>query len=198
MPDNENLQDQILQSETGKRMLTRVTPIYANSYIGLWMYEVIGREFDRVWDIVNSFAKQLFPDSATWAIELWERRYGLTPDPDQSLQMRRVNIEQKRHFRPPVSPYRLETIIQMLTGNPARVEDHVGPYTFGVWVQAPNQKVLKEVQEAINKIKPSHLSFDLTNYADAASSATIYTATGTASATIEIKARADIPTNIGG
>lgn len=189
----DTLQESILTSETGQRMMSRVTPIYSDSYVGLWIYEVMGREFDRVWHIVNTLSAQLFPETATWGLELWERRYGLTPAPGQTEQMRRVNIEQKRHFRPPVSPYRLETIVQMLTGNPAHVEDHVGPFTFGVWVSAPSQKVLSDVRDAIRRIAPSHLSFELTNFAKAATPATIYTATAAAGAQIKITAKATIP-----
>lgn len=193
MPDTDNsldaaltpeLQESILTSEVAKRMVERVTPIYANSYVGLWMFETIGEEYDRLWEIINSISAQILPSTATWSLELWERRYGIIPPAGSSIELRRAAIEQKRHVRPPLSPFRLEQLCEMLTGNPAHVEDHIGPYTFGVQVTASSLKVLKEVNSLIRKIKPSHLSYELENNAPADTPSNIYAATAQTGAKI--------------
>lgn len=36
--------DKFPESEAAKRMLSRISPIYDNSYVGKWLYEVMGRE----------------------------------------------------------------------------------------------------------------------------------------------------------
>lgn len=64
--------DIILKSESGNRMIDTVSPIYEESYVGCWMYEIMGREYDKLWDIIKSLPSQLFPESVTWAIELWD------------------------------------------------------------------------------------------------------------------------------
>lgn len=190
MPDEPSLKDLILKSESGRQMLEWVSPIYENSYVGLWLFEAIGREYDKLWDIVNTFALQLFPDSVTWAIELWERRYGITPPPGETLQNRRVAIVQKRQTHLPISPYRLEQVAEMITGNPAQVEDHVGPYTFGVFVTTDSQKTLREVRDAIRRLKPSHMSFEMTDFITASARATIYAATAHSGMNVRITAGA--------
>jgi len=43
-----SLRDTILQSESAKKMIEMVTPIYDESYIGLWMFEIIGRKLDEL------------------------------------------------------------------------------------------------------------------------------------------------------
>ena len=62
--------EKILSNDVARRMLTRISPIYDESYIGLWVNEAISREYVSLWEIVNTLADQLFPETATWGIEL--------------------------------------------------------------------------------------------------------------------------------
>lgn len=160
----ETLKDIILQSRTGRRMIEWVSPIYDDSYVGLWMFEAIGREYDKLWDIVDTLPDQLFPQTVTWAIELWERRYGITPAPGQDLASRRAAILFRQNMHPPMSPYRLETLIADMTGYPCYVEDWIAPYTFGIKFTASTKELLNAVIREINRLKPSHLSYDVENF----------------------------------
>lgn len=174
--DADSLKDIILNSRTGRQMLDWVSPIYDNSYVGLWMFEAIGREYDKLWAIVDSLPDQLFPQTVTWAIELWERRYGITPIPGQNLASRRAAIIYRQINHPPMSPYRLETIILSMTGYPCYVEDWVSPYTFGIKFTARTKELSKQVLREIRRLKPSHLSYEIENFFWAKHTITLSTA----------------------
>lgn len=161
---NGTLRDKIIASVTANRMLNRVSPIYDNSYVGLWMFEAIGKEYDALWDIVNSLPDQLFPESVTWAIELWEQRYGITPSSAQTLEDRRKAIIAARSIPSPFLPSTLEKYINNLTGREARVTDYVRDFTFGIEIVNSDGMLgsdLKEITAYINRHKPSHMSYDL-------------------------------------
>ena len=66
-----SLRDTILQSESAKKMIEMVTPIYDESYIGLWMFEIIGRKLDELKASVETYPIQAFPETATWSMRLW-------------------------------------------------------------------------------------------------------------------------------
>lgn len=88
----ENLRETMLTSPSGQRMIDRVTPIYDDSYIGLAMFQAIGLEYDKLWEIARTLPLQLFPESVTWGMELWERRYGITPVEGKTLEERRQKV----------------------------------------------------------------------------------------------------------
>jgi hypothetical protein len=155
------LKDTVITSETAERMLERVSPIYDESYVGLWMFEAIGREYDKLWDIVRSLPDQLFPESTTWAIELWEQRYGIVPDDRVPLETRRRKVLSRQQAALPMTPANLERLVSSLAGCEARVEDHIGDYTFGIWLTALKLENERALRNAIDKVKPSHLSYTI-------------------------------------
>lgn len=173
----QSLKERILKSPTGQQMLEWVSPIYEDSYVGLWLFEAIGREYDKLWEITNTFPQQLFPESATWTIELWERRYGISPTKDQTLAERRLAIQRMRSLHAPLNPYKFERIAEQITGNPARAEDHVGPYTFGVWFTTTDYHKYEEVRKEFKRLKPSHMSMDLTDILQPDNHSAIHAAT---------------------
>ena len=95
------LSDRILTTDTGRKMLEQVSPIYENSYIGLWMLEVIGREYENLWELVRTLPAQLFPETADWGLELWEKRYGLD-GAGLTLEERRAQLRLKRAYDGPL------------------------------------------------------------------------------------------------
>lgn len=154
------LRDTILQSPQGQKMIDMVTPIYDRSYVGLWLFEVMGRRFDEIQKIVDEFPEQSSPQTATWAIDYWEQEYGITPDNSIPLARRRALIMAAKQGRGPFTPARLKAIAEAITGMSARVVENAGPYTFSVYLSAmtgDDQKLIAEV----NRIKPAHLTFNL-------------------------------------
>lgn len=158
------LRGTIITSKCADRMLRRVSPIYDNSYVGLWIFEAIGREYDKLWEIVDTFAGQMHPSTATWALELWEQRYGITPSAGQTEAERRRVVASARGLPNSFTPAALENLLANLTGSTVFCDDCVGPYTFGVCFEtAENQPELDYalLKSTINKHKPSHLSYEI-------------------------------------
>lgn len=158
------LRDTIITSKSADRMLRRVSPIYDNSYVGLWMFEAIGREYDKLWEIVDTLPDQMFPETTTWAIELWEKRYGIIPAPGLSLEERRRNLASRRVSPRPFIPALLEWYILTQTGRTSEVADNIRAYTFGVYITSDgglNNVETSQIRTYINRNKPSHLSYDL-------------------------------------
>ena len=102
-----DLMEQILTSESAKQMIDYVSPIYGKSRIGLWLFQVIGLEIDDVKTICEDIFDQIFVDRATWGLPIWEKEYGITPLPDQTIEQRRTQILQMRIKRP-LNPKRFD------------------------------------------------------------------------------------------
>lgn len=154
-----DLKDSILKSPTGQRMLSRVSPIYDNSYVGLWLFEAIGQEYDELWQIMDEFPLQLFPETATWSLGLWERRYGLSVPSASSIEERRMNIKIKRDARPPMNPARIKSIAETITGGEVEILENYKPFCFRLTISDNAQ--VDRLEEVINTYKPAHMSCDI-------------------------------------
>ena len=54
-------------SESAKKMLSYVSQeFYEKSYIGKWLFQVMGLEYDTAREVVEQLPKQFFPETATW------------------------------------------------------------------------------------------------------------------------------------
>lgn len=157
---SDSLRETIITSETASRMLDRVTPIYDDSYVGLWMFQVIGVAYDEVWDLINDLPSQFQPETATWSIELWEKRYGIVPNPNLSISERRARVLAKRSHPGALTPGVIEKLCETITGFRGRVEEHVAPYTFAVYLPVVSTEET-ELKRRIRAIKPSHMSFEI-------------------------------------
>lgn len=143
-------------------MLNTVSPIYDNSYVGLWLFQIMGQEHDRLWDLVESLKLQAFPQSVTWAIHLWERRYGLTPDDALSIEERRRRLLQMQSTTIYFTPESLRKYIEKITGCEVTIDEHEAPFTFRVNVIEDSSHPsfdLAYLRKCLNKIKQSHMSY---------------------------------------
>ena len=58
------LMEQILTSEIGQQIIQRVTNKYGNSYVGLWLFQIIGMSNDEVKAKVEDFKNQTLPQNS--------------------------------------------------------------------------------------------------------------------------------------
>ena len=56
---SDTLRDEIITSKTARADAQRGCRIYDNSYVGLWIFEALGREYDRTWEIIETMPAQL-------------------------------------------------------------------------------------------------------------------------------------------
>lgn len=150
-------------SKTAIRMMSRISPIYDKSYVGKWIFQVMGAEMDVVRLRFDELRDQAFPETATWGLPYWEQRYAIIPPDGATIEERRRAIRAKRGAREPMNPAKLERYIETLTGAPARIIEDVDPYTFQVDITTGEYAVdLRALYEYIRRIKPSHQAIQLT------------------------------------
>ena len=65
-------------SSSALRMLDDVsTGFYENSYVGKWLFQVMGLEYDDAFQLVEDLPKQFFPETATWGLKYHEMKWQL-------------------------------------------------------------------------------------------------------------------------
>lgn len=165
----ETYKEMIVQSTAAKRMIGTVSPIYEDSYVGSWLFEDIGREWDRLWKIIDEMPDQLFPQTASWLLDLWEERYGITPNIGDDYETRRSRVMEAEVPPQPFTPFTLNRWVYANSRRQVIVDEHTGPYTFSVYVvNQPDSLPLdfSKLWKYIVKHKHSHMSFELLLEAD--------------------------------
>lgn len=152
-------------SESAKQMLSSVDSggFYDRSYVGKWLFQVMGLEMDKTRKVIEELPYQAFPETATWGLRYHEQKYGLPIREDLSYEERRRLILAKRDLRAPMTPYRMETILGLLTGREVTVDDmaeNLAPNTFTVTIH-PGETIVdfKETYDTLNRIKQSHTTY---------------------------------------
>ena len=157
-----DLPDKILTTQAARRMLKMVSPIYQNSYIGLWVMEVIAREYDGARALIESLPLQFRVESCTWSIGMWERRYGVE-SAGSDLEQRRTNVILKRDARAPMNPRKLELLCDRITGGQSQVQEGSGPYTVRAYIATRDPGRVNLLASMIGQVKPAHISVELIN-----------------------------------
>lgn len=152
-------------SESAKRMLESVDSggFYDKSYVGKWIFQVMGLEMDEARKFIEELPYQAFPEKATWGLRYHEQKYGLPVREGMSYEERRRNIYSKRDERSPMNPYRMEVILENITGRKAHVDDESGPVnTFTVKLESGDNAVdVAATIKKLKEIKQSHVAFIL-------------------------------------
>ncbi len=150
----------IIRSPEAKAFLRSVTEgFYNRSYLGLWMYEVIGREWDEMAQWSADLKREIFVQTCTWSIAVWEWVYGFESGEGMTLEERRQRILNKIHGVRPINPEILRRGISAVSGADAGVTDFTAPYSFGVTLGITDRPVpMERVLQYIYENKPAHLA----------------------------------------
>lgn len=160
-------------SESAKKMLSYVSDgFYDNSYVGKWIYQVMGQEYDTAYEMVESLPDQLFPETATWGLMFHELKWGLPVKNDVSVEERRKLIYQKRDDRRSTTPYQMESALSNAYACNVTVSDIHDPGADGYVPEHPNIfRVLVKTEgerldtdaitQKIKSIKQSHTVFQI-------------------------------------
>ncbi len=147
-------------SPAAQRMMKTVSPVYDKSYVGKWIFQVMGMEVDEAWAFFEELRLQAFPETATWGIVYWEQRYHIPPDDSLTTEERRQRVIVKRGKRSPMNPTRIEQFIRDVTGRQSEITERNEEYAFSVSILPGESEVdYHELIRTIRSVKPSHLSF---------------------------------------
>lgn len=159
-------------SESGQRMLGYVsTDFYEKSYVGKWLFQVMGMEWDMVSMLLEELPLQMFPETATWGLMYHEIKWGLPVRKNLSYEERRKLIYLKRDYHSPMTPYRIEKYLRDATGFEVYIADihDTGPYDFHpehpnifkVYFIGNDSLDAKSAMQIIENLKQSHTTYTM-------------------------------------
>lgn len=158
-------------SEAAKRMMGYITGngFYDRSYVGKWIFQVMGIEMDEARRIIeDELPYQAFPETATWGLRYHEEKFGLPIRENLSPEERRKLILDRRGTKAPITPWRLEKMMNSVLGCDVKVVDiHepdnkiTHPNTFVVYLEGEGAFSLQKGIDKINDAKQSHTSYEL-------------------------------------
>lgn len=148
-------------TETGKRMMASVSPVYEEAYTARWLFEVMGIEMEEARKYINELSHQAHPDTATWGLAYWEQRYHIMTDESMPIETRRQRVNSKRWKYAPMNPARLEQYILQVCGRAATVIEHNDEYRMEIVINGSGVFEYKKIMDMIRRVKPSHIAIEV-------------------------------------
>lgn len=145
-----------------KKNLMSYLPIYYNgNNIMTNIQNSISIELDELEVLTTDTLQQLFVETATWGLKLWETELGIPTDTNKSEETRRTSIMAKIRGVGVTTPKALEDLAELFSGGQALVYEFPDEYKFivkfiGVRGIPSN---IEGLTAAIEDIKPAHLTF---------------------------------------
>lgn len=149
-----------MKSNKAKEMFSTISPVYETSIVMKSIYKAIGSETELSEELAADILKQLFPQTATWGLILWEERLKLITNLNENIQLRRAKVISKLQSRNKIiNPYQMALIISNYTKAKVNIVEDVAPYMFEINLLSyegfPTE--LKDMYKEVKRIKPSHL-----------------------------------------
>ena len=157
-----DLMRSILKSDYAQKAVDQVSSIYGNAYYVLWLFQVIGIEFDYIESFVQDLQdNQLSPETATWALKYYEKNCGIEVNEDLSYEERRARIMLKNSIVP-INPARMEFVVKTLTGRDVHIIERIAPNTFEIDIEnGASEADIDRIYEIMNQIKQAHMIFKI-------------------------------------
>lgn len=149
-------------TETGKRMLASVSPIYSKAYTAKWLFEVMGMEMEEARTYIAELRLQAHPKTATWGLFYWEMRYHIPIDNSLPIEDRRQKVMSKRWKYAPMNPARMEEYINRASGRTAIVTEYNDEYRIEVAIDGVGGALeYEKIIELVRTVKPSHIAIQI-------------------------------------
>lgn len=149
----------ILTNEKAQQIIDYVSPVYGESYVGLWIYQAIGTVLSRIFDIADQLRYETNPATAELLLGYWEDHYGIPRDSSLTVEQRRLRIIAKTQSRGPCNPTVLATAVSAAMGGvPVEIEENIAKNTFLVKIR----DVVGDIKPAVavlERMKPAHLIY---------------------------------------
>lgn len=148
-------------TETGKRMIASVSPIYDKAYTARWLFEIMGIELEEARTYIEELRYQASPETSTWGLFYWEQRYHIPTDETLPLETRRQKVMSKRWKYAPMNPARLEQYITQASGRTAEVKEHNDEYRIEIIINGAGLFEYQKIIDLIRRAKPSHIATEI-------------------------------------
>lgn len=151
----------ILTDPTAQRIIDYVAPVYGESYVGLWLFQAIGKALGKVEAIAESLRTETIPTTAVLLLDYWEKHYGIPTNTSMTPTQRQERLRAKILGRGPCNPYRLAAAISAaLGGVEVDIEENIAKNTFLVNIRAVVEDITPAVA-VIERKKPAHLIYQI-------------------------------------
>lgn len=151
----------ILTSPTAQKIIDYVSPVYGESYVGLWLFQAIGTVFDDVILYSEALRTETNPITSVLLLDLWEKHYELPMDSSLTTEQRQARLAAKLRSRGPCNPARLAAACSSAIGGiEVRIIENVAPNTIRVEIQEPIPSI-NPVVAVLEKKLPAHLVYQI-------------------------------------
>lgn len=176
MRSRTEMMQHILTDEMAQRIIDFVSPIYGNSYVGLWIFQAIGVVLDDVYKIAEQLRYETNAGTAELLLDYWEDHYGIPRDPSLNAEQRRLRIITKTQSRGPCNPVKLEAAVSAaLGGVKVEITENVAKNTFLVNIRDFVEDFTPAVA-VLERMKPAHLIYQIRIATQAVTTAELKTA----------------------
>lgn len=149
----------ILTDKTAQKIIDYVSPIYGESYVGLWLFQAIGIALGELCDLAEQLRYETTPATADLLLDYWERSYGIPAGTGMTAAQRQNRLLVKTQSHGPANPARLSAAVSAaLGGAEVEIVENVEPNTFLVNIREPVESIVPAVA-AIELMKPAHLVY---------------------------------------
>ena len=101
MNNRTEMMEKILTSPTAQKMIDYVSPIYGNSYVGLWLFQAMGLILDKPVEYAEALMRETNPTTSVLLLDLWEQHYALPKDSSLTTEQRQARLAAKLMSRGP-------------------------------------------------------------------------------------------------
>ena len=151
----------ILTDDTAQRIIDFVSPIYGNSYVGLWLYQSIGVVIGEAYTLAEKLKGETNPATAELLLDQWEDHYAIPRNSSLTIEQRRNRIISKTQSRGTASPARLEAAISSaLNGVRVEITENVAKNTFLINIREYVESIAPAVA-VVERMKPAHLIYQI-------------------------------------
>lgn len=155
------LMRQILTDKTAQKIIDYVSPIYGESYVGLWLFQAIGVALSKITTVSEQLLHETTPATADLLLDQWEKAYGLSFDGSLTKEQRRDRLVAKIQSRGPGNPARMSAAVSAaLGGVKVEITENVDQNTFLVNIREYVPSLVPAVA-VIERIKPAHLIYQI-------------------------------------
>ena len=146
-----------------RTLIHRLPKYYQESPQVSELERVLGKQAELLRVSESDTLAQLWVDTATWGLELWERWVGLPIDRTRSYSYRRGRIKAKLRGQGTTTEEMLANVVASFGFDPSQVSvlAHPTEYRFEIILSdlAAVPQDVSGIMDAVNEIKPAHLDY---------------------------------------
>lgn len=151
---------EILTNELGNLMLDSVSTIYNNSKFTLYVFNALGVVLSKETEFISGdFINQIFPQTATWGLDMWEYEYGIPTDRTKPIEERRAYLQSVMFKNNAMTPYRIKQFIKGITGFDIDIEENYAPNTIKIYIRGYAESSINQIKNELNKKLPAHINY---------------------------------------